>query len=331
MSRPRMKDVAALAGVSIATVSHVINDTRYVEDKTKQRVLLAIEKLNYRPSAVARGLVTQQTNTVGVLVSDITNTFFGEVIRGIEEVFLPTSYALMISSTAEILDREAHYLDLLLKQRVDGIIAAAASKHWNILSQVGQSQTPIVFVDRAFEDLQGCFIGTDNKGGVYKGVDYLIAMGHQRIGILSGFDRLSTMRERYKGYVEALNDAHIELNNDWVCPSELSVEAAYKEMRRLMSLAERPTAVFSNNNLLTLGALLAIKEMSLNCPEDVALVGFDDHPWAEVSNPPLTVIRQPAKEIGKGAANMLLSLIAKEPVEQERIYLPCDLIVRESV
>jgi LacI family transcriptional regulator len=325
-----MQDVADRAKVSKATVSHVINNTRFVEVTTKERVNQAIKELGYRPSAVARGLATQQTHTIGILISEQSNVFFGEVIRGIEDVFLPENYGLMVCSTAEILEREAHYLDLLLSQRVAGIIAAATSQYWRAISEAEKLHTPIVFVDRVFEELEGCFVGTKNYDGAYVGVSHLIENGHQKIGILSGFDRLSTMRERYGGYARALEEKGIKVNQDWVIPSELSLEGGRESMRKLMSLSNRPTAVFSNNNLLTLGALLEIKAMCLRCPEDLAFVGFDDHPWAAVSEPPLTVVKQPAQDIGEIAARMLLSLIKEEPVEECQVILDCELVVRQS-
>jgi LacI family transcriptional regulator len=330
MPRTTMQDVADRAKVSKATVSHVINNTRFVEDSTKERVNQAIKELGYRPNAVARGLVTQQTHTIGVLISEQSNVFFGEVIRGIENVFLPENYGLMVCSTAEILEREAHYLDLLLSQRVDGIIAAATSQYWQAISEAERLHTPIVFVDRTFEELEGCFVGTNNKEGAYLGIKHFIENGHKKIGILSGFERLSTMRDRYDGYAKALIEAGIQINQDWVSPSALSVVGGRQAFRKLMSLPDRPSAVFSNNNLLTLGALIEMKELCLRCPEDVAFVGFDDHPWAAVSDPPLTVIKQPAQDIGEMAAKMLLSLIKEEPIAECKILLDCGLIIRES-
>lgn len=330
MSRPTMQDVAERAKVSKATVSHVINNTRFVEESTRERVNQAIKELGFRPSAVARGLATQQTHTIGILISEQSNIFFSEIIEGIEEVFLPENYGLMVCSTAEILEREAHYLDLLLSQRVDGIIAAATSQYWRAIFEAEKLHTPIVFVDRAFEELEGCFVGTNNKEGAYQGIKHLIANGHHKIGILSGFDRLSTMRERFDGYLQALEEASILVNQDWIIPSELSVAAGREAFRKLMSLEDQPSAVFSNNNLVSLGALIEMKELCLRCPDDVALVGFDDHPWAAVSDPPLTVIKQPSHQIGKIAANMLLSLIREEPIAKCKVLLDCELIVRES-
>ena len=194
MRRPTINDVAKRAGVSKATVSHVINNTRFVEEETRQRVLQAIAELGYRPSSVARSLTTKRTETIGVIISDASNYFFGEVLLGIEDVLRPANYGLIVCNTAEILEREAHYLDLLLRQRVDGIIAAATSQRWDILAQAEVQHTPIVFVDRSFEGLGGPFVGVDNKGGAYLGTRHLIEFGHRQIGILASADQARAAR-----------------------------------------------------------------------------------------------------------------------------------------
>jgi DNA-binding LacI/PurR family transcriptional regulator len=325
-----MRDVAERAGVSTTTVSHVINETRFVEEETKQRVLQAIAELNYRPSAIARSLTTSRTQTVGVIVSDSSNYFFAEVLRGIEDVLRPESYALLVCNTAEILERESHYLDLLLRQQVDGIIAAATSQRWDVLTEFEMQHTPIVFVDRAFEGLAGPFVGVDNRRGAYLGTTYLIECGHRRIGILAGFQRLSTMRERLAGFKHALGEHGIPLREEWIVESPLSVEAGQRAMRSLLALPERPTAVFLNNNLLSLGALLAMMELGVDCPEDMSVVGFDDHPWAAVSDPPLTVVRQPTERIGQTAAEILLGLLKGEQTDETSAWLECELVERQS-
>jgi DNA-binding LacI/PurR family transcriptional regulator len=325
-----MRDVAERAGVSTTTVSHVINETRFVEEETKQRVLQAIAELNYRPSAIARSLTTSRTQTVGVIVSDSSNYFFAEVLRGIEDVLRPESYALLVCNTAEILERESHYLDLLLRQQVDGIIAAATSQPWNVLTEFEMQHTPIVFVDRAFEGLAGPFVGVDNRRGAYLGTTYLIECGHRRIGILAGFQRLSTMRERLAGFKRALGEHGFPLREEWIVESPLSVEAGQRAMRSLLALPERPTAVFLNNNLLSLGALLAMVELGVDCPEGMSVVGFDDHPWAAVSDPPLTVVRQPTERIGQTAAQILLGLLKGEQTDETNVWLECELVERQS-
>jgi LacI family transcriptional regulator len=330
MKRPTMSDVAAQAGVSKTTVSHVINDTRFVEEETKQRVLQAIAELGYRPSVVARSLTTNRTETVGVIVSDSSNHFFAEVLRGIEDVLRPENYALLVCNTAEILEREAHYLDILMRQRVDGIIAAATSRRWDELTEVEAQHIPVVFVDRIFEGLDDPFVGVDNQKGARLGTKCIIDCEHRQIGILAGFQRLSTMRERLVGFRQALQEHDIPLPEEWVITSALSIEGGHEAMRQLLTLPERPTAVFLNNNLLALGALLALKELGLRCPEDVGLVGFDDHPWAAVSDPPLTVVRQPAGQVGRAAAEMLLARINDEQIAEPRVILDCEIVLRQS-
>jgi LacI family transcriptional regulator len=265
MNQATIQDVAVRAGVSKTTVSHVINATRFVEEETRQRVLQAIQELHYRPSAAARSLTTKRTGTVGIVVSDVTNPFFGELLLGIEEVLRPQNYALMICNTNETLDYEAHYLNLLLNQRVDGIIAAATSQPWIELSKAEVQHTPVVFVDRAFDNLEGFYIGVNNKAGAYQGTQHLIHCGYRRIGILSGLDRLSTMRERLDGYCLALQEAGLSVNPKWIIPSQLSIEGGRQAMRALFSLPDIPEAVFINNNLLALGALLEMQELGLNC------------------------------------------------------------------
>jgi LacI family transcriptional regulator len=330
MKRPTMGDVAARAGVSKTTVSHVINNTRHVEEDTKQRVLQAIDELGYRPSAAARSLTTNRTETIGVIVSDSSNYFFAEVLRGIEDVLRLENYALLVCNTAEILEREEHYLDILIRQRVDGIIAAATSHKWETLNEVEALHIPIVFVDRLFEGLNAPYVGVDNKKGANQGTTYLIECGHRGIGILAGFERLSTMCERLEGSKEALQKRDIPLPEEWVVPSPLTIQGGRDAMKQLLTLPHRPTAVFVNNNLLALGALLALKDLGLRCPQDVSLVGFDDHPWAAVSDPPLTVVRQPAEQLGRTAAEILLALLKGEQADETNVWLECELVERQS-
>lgn len=330
MKQATIKDVAERAGVSKTTVSHVINASRFVEETTRQKVLDAIRELNYRPSAVARSLTTRRTGIIGIVISDSSNTFFGELLLSIEEVLRPKNYALIICNTNETLEYEAHYLDLLLNQRVDGIIAAATSQPWVELSKAQIQHTPVVFVDRAFENFNGYYVSVDNRAGAYAGTRHLIDCGYRRIGILAGLERLSTMRDRLDGYSQALQDAGIPLNPNWIIRSQLSVAGGREAMRSLLNLTQRPEAVFINNNLLALGALLEMSAQNVSCPRDLGIVAFDDHPWAAVSCPPLTVVRQPTQQLGQAAAEMILALINKHPVPEKRVVFPCELVVRAS-
>jgi LacI family transcriptional regulator len=325
-----MQDVAAKAGVSKTTVSHVINQTRMVEADTRRRVLDAIAELRYRPNLLARSLTTQKTGIIGMVISDSSNYFFGETMKGVEEVLLPKNYGLIVCNTNETLEREAHYLNLLLSQRVDGIIAAATSQHWVELSKADMQHTPVVFVDRSFDDMAGPFVGVDNKQGAYLGVRHLLACGHPSVGLLAGYERLSTMRERTAGYEHAIQEAGLPLRDAWIVRSHLSIEDGRRAMRQILAAPQRPRAVFINNNLLALGGLLELRDMGLRCPEDIAIAGFDDHPWAAVADPPLTVVRQPAQQLGRTAARILLALIQHEPVAETHVSLECELVVRQS-
>ena len=330
LGRSSISDVARVAGVSKATVSHVINGTRFVEEETRQRVMDAIKSLGYRPNLLARSLTTKRTGIVGMLISDSSNMFFGEMLKGVESVLLAKKYGLIVCNTNETLEREAQYLEILLGLNVDGIIAAAASQQWNALYEASLLQTPVVYVDRKFEGMNGPFVGVDNVGGAYLGTRHLIECGHRAIGCLAGFGRLSSMRERVEGYQKALTESGHRNNPDWVIPSELSIEGGKTAMRKLFEQKDPPSAIFINNNLLALGALEEVKALGLSCPEDISIVAFDDHPWAAVSDPPLTVVRQPAAQLGRISAEILMKWVHGDKVEMKEVILLCELVLRGS-
>jgi LacI family transcriptional regulator len=330
MRRVTINDVAEHANVSKATVSHVINNTRFVTEETRNRVMQVISKLGYQPSMAARSLTTHRTGTIGIIVSDIANNFFADMLKGIEDVFLPKNMSLIFCNTDEILEREDLYIDLLLRQRVDGVIAAATSQKWDVLHRAEALHTPLVVVDRAYEGLVSPYVGVDNYEGARMGVQHLIEDGYRSIAILAGFQRLSTMRERLSGFCNALDEHKIGLPDEWCISSPLSIEAGKEAALKLLSRPDRPRAIFINNNLLSLGTLLAVNELGLSCPSDIALIGFDDPPWAAVTCPPLTVIRQPSRHLGQVAAQMLFDLINGQPPLETHIKLECELVIRQS-
>lgn len=330
MPRATIKDVALRAGVSTATVSHVINSTRFVEEQTRQLVLNAIKDLHYQPSMIARSLTTNRTGTVGIIASDVTNFFFAEIIRGTEDVLGPAGYGLIVCNLDEKPEREIHYRELLLRQRVDGIIAAAVTTRWHDFDLVEAQGTPVVFVDRRFEGMHSPFVGVDNFGGTYAAVCHLLSAGHSEIGVVTGFKSLSTMRERLAAITQALNERDLDLRRDWVVECAQDAEDARQAVRTLLSKADHPKAIFAATNVMTLATLASIRDLGLRCPEDVALIGFDDHPWAQVTNPAISVVRQPARDLGRVAAKMLCSRIDNDPIEQSTVLLACELVVRES-
>jgi LacI family transcriptional regulator len=325
-----IREVAARASVSIATVSHVFNQTRPVSEEVRQRVLQAAADLHYYPNYLARSLITKKTGTIGMVVSNMSNPFFAELMHGVEKTLSAHQYNLMICNTEDNPYKEEDYLRLLMAKRVDGIVAAVASEKWATLQMAEERSFPLVFVDLRVEGVRGPLVCGANEEGAYQGVSHLIADGHRAIAILAGMAGMSTMRDRLEGYRRALVEHGIQPEERLVKPSRLEIESARQQMHALMAEAPRPTAVFLNNNLLALGALIALQEMRLSCPADVALVCFDDVPWMRISDPPLTVLRQPNYEMGAMAGQLLLQQLRGEPVPRTTITLQPQLIVRQS-
>jgi DNA-binding LacI/PurR family transcriptional regulator len=244
MPRATIKGVAQRAGVSTTRVSHVINSTRFVEEQTRQLVLDAIKDLHYRPSMIARSLTTNRTGTVGIIASDVTNLFFAEIIRGAEDVLGPANYGLIVCNLDEKPEREIHHLELLMRQRVDGIIAAAVTTRWHDFSLIETQGTPMVYVDRAFEGMHSPFGGVDNFGGAYAATCHLLRAGHSDIGVVTGFKSLSTMRQRLAGITQALKEQDLDLRPDWVVECAQDAEDARQAVVTLLSKADRPNAIF---------------------------------------------------------------------------------------
>jgi LacI family transcriptional regulator len=325
-----IREVAKRAGVSIATVSHVFNSTRPVSDEVRHRVQQAATELRYYPNFLARSLTTKKTGTVGMVVSHMSNPFFAELIHSVEKTLSAQQYNLMICNTEDNPYKEEEYLHLLMAKRVDGIMAAVASEKWATLQVAEDVNFPLVYVDLRVEGVRGPVVCGANEQGAYQGVAHLIADGHRSIGILAGVPGMSTMRDRHAGYRRAIAEAGLSIDDRLAKFSRLDVESATHQMTALLAEDPRPTAVFLNNNLLALGALIALQQLGLTCPEDVALVSFDDAPWMRVADPPLTVLRQPNYEMGSLAAQLLLRQLRGEPVPRTTITLQPELIIRQS-
>jgi LacI family transcriptional regulator len=325
-----IQDVADRAGVSIATVSHVLNNTRFVSEETRTVVLEAVRELHYHPSAAARSLSSRKTWTIGMVISDITNIFFGHMIQGVLGVITPEGYNLVLCTTGESTTKEEEHFQLLFGRAVDGLIAAATSQRWGTLQPGDDVQIPMVFVDRMFEGMDGPFVGVDNERGAFEAVSHLLQRGHKRIGIIAGLSGMSSMEERVDGYKRALWEYHVPVDEALIAFGELSIKGGRQSTVELLNKPHPPTALFTNNNQLTLGALQGMQQLGRRCPEDVALASFDDPPWAGVVDPPLTAVRQPDHEIGRIAAEVLMQMIAGESVEHDRIILEPELIIRQS-
>lgn len=352
MARASSADVARQAGVSTATVSHVINETRYVSDETRQKVLDAIEALNYRPNAVARSLVTRSTRKIGVVISEIRNPFFTAAARGIEDETLSQRYNIVLCNTDEDPEREEAGLQLLAAQQIDGLIIAPTGVRCASLLALAESGVPIIQIDRSSPDLKAPLVGVNNEEGAYRAISYLIGLGHRRIAALINLDAISTQRERLKGWERAHREAGLPVDEDLivradprfygVVPGEAgslslagpvvrrqTMPSAYEVLQGLFNLPQRPSAIFVGSNQLTLGTLYAFRACGLRCPEDISLISFDDHDWAPLFSPPLTVVRQPTYQLGQAAARLLMRMIQGESAEAP-LPLQVELVTRAS-
>ncbi|HEY1779048.1 MAG TPA: LacI family DNA-binding transcriptional regulator [Roseiarcus sp.] len=330
---PTIKDVAAKAGVSTATVSHVVNDTRPVNAETKRRVKAAIKALNYRPHGIARSLRVSQTGAIAVVISDVANPFFAEFVRGVEDTARERGdgYNLLLCNTDESAARERRSLDLVLDRRIDGLVMAPAGGNELLLADLVESGLPVVFGDRKLKGVPVDTVVVDNVAAARDLTQHLLSLGHRRLGLLEADLASSAIHERSQGFREALAEAGVELALARVARSASTVAAAEAVAQRLINLPERPDAVFCTNNFMTLGMTQAILNSGLACPEDVAVAGFDDFPWAAAFRPRLTVMAQPAYEIGREAATLLFDRIAgRRTGAPVQMTLNARLIVRDS-
>ena len=325
-----MKDVARLAGVSIATVSRVMSGTATVSRKLRERVQAAIEELDYRPSRVARSLRTRRARILGVIVSDIRNPFFTAVVRGIEDVAHVNAYSLLLCNSDENAVKEQLYIQVLLAERVAGVIISPTDEDSTTCGTLVDSRIPVVAVDRRLRRVDADTVIVDNIKGASQAVSHLVRMGHRRIASIGGPARISTGRERLEGYRNALADHEIAVDESLIKIGDFKQDSGYQLAHELLSLENAPGAIFVANNLMTLGALSAIHGRGLNIPRDVAIVGFDDMPWATSLPPPLTAVAQPTYELGSTAANLLLQRIADRERVLVEMMLEPDLVVRAS-
>lgn len=329
MSRPRIKDVAACAGVSTATVSHVINGTRFVSEETAAKVRDAIKALGYIPSATARGLASKQSRIIGVVFSDISNPFFTSVYKGIEFQLSKHGYELTLANTGELDETQETVLNTMVSREVDGVILSPTGRESGAINTIMEMDLPIVMIDRSGPYSGIPLIALDNVDAAYQATKHLIEDGHEKIGIVMGLEDVDTTQYRLKGFQKALQDHRVDLRDEYILDGNSRMEGGYRAARELLNLDDPPTALFITNNLMTLGALHLIRDYGLSCPENLGIIGFDDHEWADIFTPPLSVIKQPTFRMGAKAADVLVSLLndgTPDPVEP----FTGELIVRGS-
>lgn len=328
-----IRQIADHARVSTATVSHVINSTAYVSPELRQRVLAAVRELGYQPSAVARSLRTKQTKTVGIVIPDIANPFFADVTRGAEDLLLQEGYTLIIGNSDGEAGKQEQYYRTFCSKQVDGLlmVVAPAEHPPEYLGQHNCEALPIVYLDRMYRGLRGDGVMADNAGGSFDAVGHLLSLGHQRVAIITGPPQLQNARMRLEGYQRALEQYHVEVASELVREGRFDVESGYEQTKALLSLNNRPTGLFVSNALMSMGCLRAFAEYRVRCPEEIALVSFDDIFWFDLLRPSISAVAQPSYELGAKAAEMLLKRLSghlKGPPCHK--VLETKLVVRDS-
>ncbi len=328
---PTMNDVAKAADVSVATVSALINGTAKVSPKLTRRIEDAIALIGYERNAIARSLKTGTTHTIGLTVTDIRNPFFTDLVSTIQHVLNRAGYAVMVCSNDEDPQLQEEQIRLLLDRAVDGLIIAPAGEDAILTRLLAAVRKPVVMVDRTCDALEIDTVVLDNRKAALDAVNYLLTLGHRRIGYISGAPHTSTGRDRLAGYREALAAAGVPFAAELVEAGNFREADGYRAAMKLLSQRDRPSAIFSANNLMTIGAMKAVRDIGLNCPTDISVACFDDFPWADVFHPQLTTIAQPVRTIGEHAAALLLDRLAGKAGDAPRqLVLRGRLIVRES-
>lgn len=328
---PTIRDVAEKAGVATMTVSRVINDSGYVSDETRAKVESAIRELGYVPNMLGPSLRFDQTFTLALVVTDITNPFWTTVTRGVEDAAHDNGYSVILCNTDESPDKQAQYLDMLLKRRIDGILLAPACSSSESVRLIQKQGAVVVVLDRTVPDVEVDIIRGDSIGGAYRLTKHLLELGHRHIVILTGPEDVSTSSDRVKGYQQAITEAGLESPEEAVYWGSYTGQSGYKMAKLALSASPRPSAIFAANNFIANGALKAIRELRLRVPEDVSIVSFDDLPEAVYADPFLTVVTQPTYEMGYKATKLLLERLTNNgSLEYANILLPTKVVVRRS-
>ena len=327
-----IRDISRASGTSASTVSRVLTGSARVSRTKREAVERAMQRLNYRPSAIARSLKTKTTHTVSLLLNDITNPFYSAIARGVEEEANREGYSLILCNTNEDAEREEQYLEVMQSKRVDGIILGPSGQNEDYICELAQ-HTPLVQIDRQIACVNAAAVLVDNEESAYRATRLLLEKGHQRIGVALWQKRIATMAQRHAGYARALAEAGLSVDPNLVVTSTvIAVEHAAQLISDLLQSDSTPTALFAFNNQIGISVLLAAQRLGLRIPADLAVIVFDDLPIFELFTPSITVIKQPAFEIGVEAMRLLVKQMrGSEDFSPEVKILPTELIQRASV
>jgi len=322
-----LKDVANRAGLSVSTVSYVLNGKKKVREDTYRRIMQAVEEVGYVPNQQARSLKTRSTLSIGVVVPDISNQFFPEIVKGIDDAANMDNYTIILCNTDNDAEREERCINALLSKDIDGIIYIGTAKSKAILQR--KTELPIVLVDRKLGE-RYISVTTNNYQGGYMATEHLIHTGHSSIALITGPVFITTYFDRLRGYMDALNANSLHYSEELVFECDFTSKSGYDAAYRLCEQNVQVDAIFATNDLMALSIIRALLELGKKVPEDIAVVGYDDIYIASIVMPALTTIRQPKYEMGKKAAELLIKAIHKEEITQRQIEMTPTLIVRET-
>lgn len=325
-----IKQVADTAGVSISTVSHVLNETRYVSSDLRDRVLAAVAELGYQRNAAARTLRSGKSNTIGLILPDSSNPYFSEIARHIQNTAFDEGFSVLICNTDDYLEKEEIYSALLIEKQVDGVIMIAAGASGPHILDLQKRGIPISVVDRASPEARVDSVQIDNYMGGALATEHLVGLGHRRIACVTGRPDVYPSYDRVEGYLGVMHKAGLEIPEQYVVHSTFRADGGYEAARTLFSLPEPPTAIFCCNDLMALGAIGAATESGIRCPQELSIVGFDDIQLAQYSNPPLTTIRQPKQEMAAAATQFLVERMTAPDLHIREAQLKAHLVVRQS-
>jgi DNA-binding LacI/PurR family transcriptional regulator len=328
-----MKDIAKIAGVSLGTVSHVLNNSARVREPVRKRVLEAVQAAGYQPSQLARGLRRDKTNMIGMIIPDITNPFFPAVVRGAEDVAFSNGFRLILCNTDNDHSKEMVHLNELRTFLPAGLIVIP-SNFSDLTAQAEsyrQAGTGVVCIDRLPKNWSGDSVTADNEAGAYSASRWLLQMGHRRLATITGPLHLTNAQDRLDGFKRALKEVGLDLAPEYVQETTFDRQGGYSKTLLLLRLIPRPTAIFAGNDMIALGALLAVRDAGLQCPQDISIMGFDDLDLAELTNPSLSSVSQSGYQLGTTAARILLDRIERDAGPAKHVILKTSLKLRDSV
>lgn len=324
-------DIAKKADVSITTVSRVINNHPYVKEETKKRIEKLLKETGYVPNSNASSLVSKKTNTIAIILPDITNSFFANIFRGAEEIANSQNFTVIYGNTNEDLKREKEYINTFIEKRVDGVILDPISTNLEIIKPLEQNNIPVVLIDRNINNSNKDHVGIHNCKEAYRIVNFLIENEKKEVALISASEELSVYKDRKKGYIKAIKDAKINVQEDYIKIGTKPIkEVGYNLTKDMLRSSKAPAAIFAANNFLAIGAYNALRDSGYKVPEEISIACFDDFDTGTVTSPFFTSIIQPASKMGMVAMNLLLDKIEGGDNKSEETYLKCELCIRKS-